>query len=115
MGLTNRPQRHINAVAKRKLLANGAITIAVANIRWPEIQVVNRLGLNLPKPDNNFDVEFGNWVVDFFSSGDSTRSGRAKAPVKVIIEYNTSDVLPIRPMSPSTSFESFASSGTSYR
>lgn len=45
--MTYIPHRHMRNVADIKLLAKGAMNMAAENIKWPQIQAVNRSGFML--------------------------------------------------------------------
>lgn len=111
--MTYIPQRQTSAVAKRKLFANGARDMDAANMRCPKIHVDNKSGFFSLKRFKSPATAGCGLAVYVSSSGDFTSKGSRNAPVQVMREYMTSEVLPIRPISPRTSLDCFASGETS--
>lgn len=80
------PQKTTRAVAKRKLVAKGAKTIAPAKSTCPTTQIVRSSGLILSSPSTSLAMLLGGRAVNPSSSGACTNSGSSHAPVKVMTE-----------------------------
>lgn len=83
---TYMPQTHMRIVADTKLLANGAIIMAEANIKSPIIHAVSRSGFILSSFSSNLAIALGGRGVNVSSVGDRTIMGRKKAPAKLTAE-----------------------------
>lgn len=80
------PQIHMRIVADTKLLANGAMNMAAANIKSPIIHAVSRSGFILSSFSSRPAIAAGGrWVYDS-SVGLRTIMGRKKAPAKLTVE-----------------------------
>lgn len=115
------PQIDTSTVAMCSDRTNGARNMAPAKIMWLSIQAVSRSGFAL---DNRLargaaagDERGVKLRCRGFESlcGDWTTKGRRTEPMKVTMENMSRDRDPIRPMSPSGSFESAMEASGVYR
>jgi hypothetical protein len=111
---TYMPQNATIAVAKRNEFAKGANIMAAENMNCPKNQAVSRSGLYLLTFVSSPAILLGGRGVNSSSSGEWMRSGKRNAPKKVTMENTTNAMLPIRPISPRASLDSFTSCGASY-
>ncbi len=108
------PQKATSTVANRKEPAKGARIMAPENMNCPANQVVKRSGLYLANFLTKSAMAPGGRGVNEWSSGERTNRGMSQAPANVTAEKTTRDILPMRPISPNASLDSFTSSGASY-
>jgi hypothetical protein len=106
---TYSPQNPTILVANLKECAKGAKTIAQENIKCPHIQALRRSGLYFWNLVAIPAMAAGGRGVKLSSVGDLISRGKMRAPTNVTKEKTTRDMLPILPMSPSTSFDCLTS------
>lgn len=112
-GATHVAQHATKTVANLYPAANGAISIAPANIKCPQTHPVNRSGLALRNRDARRATLLGGRGVKPASSGERTRSGRRVELARLMMEKMTSEVLPMRPIWLRASLELRSEAGTS--